>query len=104
MARLPSSCFHVPLADRLGAPSTRGACGSRSVAITTTSSRNTAASIANSRVKDVALDVSTRCPPMRPPTPSPRFCRKNCVAKARDRVSEVEQSTIIVASAGCMTA
>ena len=73
--------------------------------MTTTSSRNIAASIANSRVKDVGrLDVSTRCPPMSPPTPSPRFCRKNCMAKARDRVSAVEQSTIIVASAGCITA
>ncbi len=41
---------------------------------------------------------------MRPPTPSPRFCRKNCVANARDRVSGPEQSTIIVARAGCMTA
>ncbi len=41
---------------------------------------------------------------MSPPTPSPRFCRKNCVANARDRVSDGEQSTIIVASAGCITA
>lgn len=41
---------------------------------------------------------------MSPPTPSPRFCRKNCIANARDRVSVVEQSTIIVASAGCITA
>jgi predicted alpha/beta hydrolase family esterase len=41
---------------------------------------------------------------MSPPTPSPRFCRKNWVAKARDRVSADEKSTIIVASAGCITA
>ncbi len=41
---------------------------------------------------------------MSPPTPRPRFCRKNCIANARDRVSVVEQSTIIVASAGCITA
>lgn len=70
----------------------------------TTSTRNIAASIANSSVKELARVVSTMWPPMSPPTPRPRFCRKNCVAKARDRVSAVEQSTIIVASAGCMTA
>lgn len=36
--------------------------------------------------------------------PRPRFCRKNCIANARERVSALEQSTIIVASAGCITA
>lgn len=72
MARLPSNCFQLPLAD-CGASSTFGACGRRTVAITAASSRNIAASMANSSVNEDTRVVSTRCPPISPPTPSPRF-------------------------------
>lgn len=79
-------------------------CGSRTDAAIPPSTRNIAASIPNSRVKLPGRLASTIWPPASPPMPSARFCRKNCIAKARVRVDGLEHQTIIVASAGCITA
>ncbi|MDH6226265.1 hypothetical protein M2169_003235 [Streptomyces sp. MJP52] len=87
-----------------GDPSGSAAFGSRVVAIRPVSSTNIAAWMENSRVKEPGRAGSTRWPPIRPPTPRPRFCRKNCVANARVREDVDEQSTTSVARAGCITA
>ncbi len=60
MARLPSSCLQLPFADCAGVPSMRGERGIRTVDITTTSSRNIAASMEKRRVNEPAFVGSTR--------------------------------------------
>ncbi len=107
MALCSSSRFHaLPDLDssRGTASLMLGACGIRTVRMTPARTRNITASMPNSRVKLAGRLSSTIWPPMRPPMPRPRFCMKNCRAKARVRVPGVEHHTIIVASAGCMTA